>query len=77
MTSYLVYRDCPGKPRQYIRRISHAWAVWNPDVTQAQRFSRREAELWALVMHRRSMTHRNGHPHSPEPAGVYDTQEAT
>ncbi len=74
MSSYLVYRDCPPRPRQYIRRIVYRGALWHADITLAQRFSRRDAERWALVMSRRSMTHEHGHPHSPEPAGLYAIQ---
>ena len=43
MVSYRVFRDCPGRPRKYIRRVSAHWAVWHPDVTLAQRFA-----LWAV-----------------------------
>ena len=74
MTSYLVYRDCPGKQRQYIRRISHQWAVWNEDITQAQRFSRKDAEQWALMMSRRSTGYDRTRGVSEAP-GVYDTTE--
>ena len=72
MVSYHVYRDCPGQQRQYIRRISHTWAVWHPDITLAQRFDKRDAERWARVMARRSMTDPNAHPQAAEPVGKYD-----
>jgi hypothetical protein len=71
MPSYHVYRDCPGRPRQYIRRVSAHWAVWHPDVTLAQRFSQRDAERWAQLMHRRTRPDANAHPQVLEPAGRY------
>lgn len=75
MTSYRVFRDCPGRPRQYIRRTSHTWAVWHNDASLAQRFDKRDAERWARVMHRRSMTDANAHPQALEPVGKYDFEE--
>ena len=77
MVSYRVFRDCPGRPRKYIRRVSHTWAVWHPDVTLAQRFSCQDAERWARLMHRRTRPDVNAHPQVLEPAGRYDFEEAT
>ncbi len=75
MSAHIVYRDCPGKPRQYIARLSHVWAVWHTDIARAQRFSQCDAEKWAHVFHRRTETHEQGHPFALEPPGHYSTQE--
>ncbi len=43
----IVYRNCPGKPRQYIRRIVAHRPLWTDDKNVAQRFSEQDAPALA------------------------------
>ena len=75
MTSYRVFRDIPGRQRQYLRRaVSFHAVLWHDDQALAQRFCERHASNWALVMRRRTETY-PGHAAS-EPVGHYDYEEA-
>ena len=74
MTSYRVFRDIPGRPRQYIRRaVNSRTVLWHNDQAQAQRFGERQASNWALVMRRRTETY-PGHAATETP-GNYDYEE--
>ncbi len=74
MSSYIVYRDIPGIPRQYVRRaVNSRTVLWHRDIAIAQRFDKRQATNWALVLNRRTETYA-GHAATETP-GHYDYEE--
>lgn len=47
----IVYRNVPGRPRQYIRRIVAHRPLWTDDANAAQRFSEQDARRWRTEDH--------------------------
>lgn len=57
MTTAIVYRNVPGKPRQYIRRVVSHRPLWTDDANAAQRFSEHEARRWRDLSRWRTENH--------------------
>lgn len=57
MTTAIVYRNVPGKPRQYIRRVVSHRPLWTNDKNVAQRFSEHEARRWRDLSRWRTEDH--------------------
>jgi hypothetical protein len=79
MTSYRVFRDIPGRQRQYLRRIAGpALYLWHADVTLALPVDAAKAKrlaLWFQVSSRR--LREDCIWKNYQPAGKYNYEEAT